>query len=339
MAGIAFGAASQAPCLGSCVASPRMTVEKGYCHLEPRAIARGCKDLINKCRDCIELTRLKQVRIKLKRDLYGDFACAQPLKMTMIICFVLSLGAISESQAACNTGDFSCNGKTGASAYCCWRVISTDADGKHTAEIYRDPAAPADAVASVGSMSFSSYQHGFTILNVSKVIIGEGITKIDTYAFRQAPNLTEVSAPYITTIAAQGFYGANKLTSLDLPNVQTISDTALAFPVKYIGLPENAEVNINTGRAYGLRMNCTVSNGYKICGTCNDYVKSGTGCVKDCGKGYLGKNGKCINSALGCGNGYKDMGGFCNRVRYTPAEAAAVANDDNTNVVTITFRK
>lgn len=31
--------------------------------------------------------------------------------------------------------------------------------------------------------------------------------------------------------------------------------------------------------------------------------------------------------------------GECDRVRYTPAEAAAIASDNNTNVVTITFKK
>ena len=40
-----------------------------------------------------------------------------------------------------------------------------------------------------------------------------------------------------------------------------------------------------------------------------------------------------------CADVCKDMGGWCNRIRYTPAEAAQVLNDDNTNEVTITFRK
>lgn len=82
-------------------------------------------------------------------------------------------------------------------------------------------------------------------------------------------------------------------------------------------------------------------NSYNKCVTLDcerGYIKKSS-CVKDCGMGYLGKEGKCISDVNGCGNGYKNMGGFCNRVRYTPAEAAAVANDDNTNVVTITFKK
>ena len=70
-----------------------------------------------------------------------------------------------------------------------------------------------------------------------------------------------------------------------------------------------------------------------------DYIKRGLGCVKDCGAGYLGKEKACIDSALGCGENYRDMGGWCNRIRYTPAEAAEVLRDDNSNSVTITFKK
>ena len=69
---------------------------------------------------------------------------------------------------------------------------------------------------------------------------------------------------------------------------------------------------------------------------CTDY--SGTYCYS-CSSGYLEKDGACIPASNGCGAGYKDMGGFCNRVQWTPAEAAAVLTDDNNNSVTITFKK
>ena len=55
--------------------------------------------------------------------------------------------------------------------------------------------------------------------------------------------------------------------------------------------------------------------------------------IETCNSNYLEKEGSCVDSALGC------MGGFCNRIRYTPAEAAAIASDSNTNIVTITFKK
>jgi hypothetical protein len=148
--------------------------------------------------------------------------------------------------------------------------------------------------------------------------------------------------PYITTIGDIAFWGASHLKTLDMPSLQKVISRGLPENYPYISFPADAEVCIN---GYGCihTSNCRITKNekgqdYKICGACDDYVKSGTGCVKNCGKGYLGKNGKCIDSTLGCGTNYKDMGGFCNRVRYTPAEAAEIAKDDG-NVVTITFRK
>ena len=87
---------------------------------------------------------------------------------------------------------------------------------------------------------------------------------------------------------------------------------------------------------------CVEANG-RICVTCeSNYYKKENGCVsaqEGCGDGYLEKDSVCISSANGCGAGYKDMGGFCNRIQYTPAEAAPLLHNDNTNSVTITFKK
>ena len=66
---------------------------------------------------------------------------------------------------------------------------------------------------------------------------------------------------------------------------------------------------------------------------------SGVGCVLDCGDGYLGKDGRCIDVSLGCGAGYRQFENFCNKILWTPAEAAQVLRDDNNNSVTITFKK
>lgn len=78
-------------------------------------------------------------------------------------------------------------------------------------------------------------------------------------------------------------------------------------------------------------------------GDCEPYPQgctavSNEACVS-CTNGYLEKNGKCIGEELGCGDGYKNMGGYCNKIRYTPAEAAKLLRNDNTNQVIITFKK
>ena len=74
------------------------------------------------------------------------------------------------------------------------------------------------------------------------------------------------------------------------------------------------------------------------CGVCKWYVMSGLGCVSDCGAGYLGKEGRCIDSSLGCGAGYRQFENFCNRIQYTPAEAVPLLKDDD-NFVILTFKK
>ena len=71
--------------------------------------------------------------------------------------------------------------------------------------------------------------------------------------------------------------------------------------------------------------NVVVAN-YEQCS--GSYFWNGAGCMRE---PDLSKR-KCCDSC-------KDMGGWCNRIRYTPAEAAAVLHNDNTNEVTITFKK
>ncbi len=61
--------------------------------------------------------------------------------------------------------------------------------------------------------------------------------------------------------------------------------------------------------------------------------------IDSCNNGYLEKDGSCISASAGCGAGYKQIENWCNRIQYTPAEAAPLLHNDNTNSVTITFRK
>ena len=57
---------------------------------------------------------------------------------------------------------------------------------------------------------------------------------------------------------------------------------------------------------------------------------------------YFWDGSTCIRepdvSKRKCCTSCKDMGGWCNRIRYTPAEAAKVLKDENNEIV-ITFRK
>ena len=173
---------------------------------------------------------------------------------------------------------------------------------------------------------------------------GSGVTSIGMRAFEYKTELLSVSGlDNIKTVGFAAFYGAKSLKSIDLPNVEKIGGVAFfgAINLEYAGIPNNVSFGkdeFGSREVFGSTKipNC---NKTRECGICNDYVMSGLGCVSDCGAGYLGKEGRCIDSSLGCGNGYRQFEDFCNRIRYTPAEAAQVLRDDNTNEVTITFRK
>ena len=75
------------------------------------------------------------------------------------------------------------------------------------------------------------------------------------------------------------------------------------------------------------------------------FAKTTQGCVKPaanskcskCKNGLLEKEGVCISAANGCGENWKDMGGWCNRIRYTPAEAAQYLKDTDNEII-MTFK-
>ena len=89
---------------------------------------------------------------------------------------------------------------------------------------------------------------------------------------------------------------------------------------------------------------CLSSNTYADGSQCKSCPSNAESCYLDdnnrmvttCEGEYKEQNGNCVSS---CGADYRDMGEWCNRIRWTPAEAAKVLRDDNTNEITITFKK
>ena len=57
--------------------------------------------------------------------------------------------------------------------------------------------------------------------------------------------------------------------------------------------------------------------------------------LSGCKNGEVLQEGKCVTS---CGENFKLNDGECDRIRYTPAEAAPLLNDDD-NFVILTFKK
>ena len=202
------------------------------------------------------------------------------------------------------------------------------------------------------------------IEDIQNIVVGDNITNIGENAFQWAHQLKTVNGMKdVEIIGRDAFvydnnlinikldnvkqidnfaFGSTGLKSVDMPNATTVGYAAFENTVllKYAGFDESKlnSFGDDAFRGSGIA-ECSISN-IKGCGSCgNDYVMSGTGCVSDCGEGYLGKEGRCIDSVLGCGAGYRQFENFCNRIRWTPAEAAEVLRNDNTNEVTITFRK
>jgi hypothetical protein len=170
--------------------------------------------------------------------------------------------------------------------------------------------------------------------NIQTVVVGKGVTYIGTNAFEGFSCIKTLKGmDDVEVIGTDAFYGTD-LDDVNIPKAKTVGNYAFAGNnrLKNINMP-NVEV------FYGVSFGSTPIRGYS--GDCLQY-KNGN-CVRNdkwrCLNGYLLKENICIDSANGCGAGYKDMGGFCNRIHWTPAEAARVLKDDNTNEVTITFRK
>ena len=195
----------------------------------------------------------------------------------------------------------------------------------------------------------SASAQGLQMANINgNLIFADGITYIGTWFMGRATIDGDVVIPAsVTSIDAN-----NWITVLDSlgEGHKVYCGAGNCYKLFYDSCYKNERETMQTeclsalkrlsdsGKLAAYNNECT---DYK-CQSCRnnyDYIKSGTGCVSDCGAGYLGKEKECIDSALGCGENYRDMGGFCNRIRYTPAEAAQVLHNDNTNSVTITFKK
>ena len=178
-------------------------------------------------------------------------------------------------------------------------------------------------------------------LGITQVVVGNGISSIGDHAFAGESNITKVEGmDNIKKLGSSSFYLASSLTSIDMPNVEEIGIYVFYYTpsLTYVGFNSDKITSWGDENFYGSRLSQCNKTGVG-CGSCgNGYVMSGLGCVSDCGAGYLGKDGRCIDASLGCGAGYRQIENWCNRIQYTPAEAAPLLKDDD-NFVILTFKK
>ena len=170
---------------------------------------------------------------------------------------------------------------------------------------------------------------------LTSINIPDAVTFIGQSAF-QTNWLTSVVLPdSLTRIRADGFYG-NSLSSV------TISDSLTSASAAIFGHDlDNIDIICK-----GTEQSCAYIKNYMADYDGNNYADKVhiASNYKECdSKMYYWNGAECLRepdvTKRKCCSSCKDMGGWCNRIRYTPAEAAQVLKDDNTNEVTITFKK
>ena len=206
-----------------------------------------------------------------------------------------------------------------------------------------------DNITNIGNRAFNNADYLETVTGMKDV------KTIGASAFGYNYALKSIEMPNVETLGQGVFHKVQSLKSIDLPNVKKIdgllfctdgANSTFRSPIEYVGLPEGQEVTISDKAFQNTSLIGCSNTNRAACGSCGytqsggySYIKSGVGCVKHCGEGFVGKEGKCVSDENGCGTNFRQIDDWCNRTRYTPAEAAEVLNNNNTNFVTITFRK
>ena len=172
---------------------------------------------------------------------------------------------------------------------------------------------------SVGWNSF------FSKKELTQLELGDSIKELYPGAF-QNTGLQNVDIPdSVTKIDHLAITGSNLEEIILTDQVTTISKEAFPQNTKIICRGTDCEKVKNLLQQAEWTGNFSLAD-YTNC-TSTNYFWNGASCIRE---PDLTKR-KCCNSC-------KDMGGWCNRVRYTPAEAAQVLKDEG-NIITITFKK
>ena len=177
--------------------------------------------------------RAKTKRYSAKGDLYGDFAYAQPLKMTMISCFALlfTIATTTESWAA-TTQEQKCG------ADCYWKIegdtLTITGSGKMSNYNTTDNRAPwhntenftqvknvvIDGITSVGHSAFWS-------TSITKLTMSDTVTDIKGEAFAWSRSLTDIKlSDSLKNLGTSAFRGI-RLPEITLPADVSIGRDAL----------------------------------------------------------------------------------------------------------------
>ena len=214
---------------------------------------------------------------------------------------------------------------------------------------YQDQIKKVDiqGVANVGSLAFSGFekvtdismgdtiktigQYAFSSTNAQTIVLPDSITKVDIRAFSKGnatlpTSLKQLVIPDSVNFIGNSAFGAN---NEQLQNLEIICKGDQAKCVSTLSKYEYYDNNGGTVKYIPMNLASHMSVAdYNYCASTNFYW-NGVNCIRE----------PDLSKRRCCSDVCKDMGGWCNRIRYTPAEAAEVLHDDNTNEVTITFKK
>ena len=249
-------------------------------------------------------------------------------------------------------------GTLGHETECCWEIDEkgnlsiTSGINPETGAHYENVAMAdyrCDDSTVIGNRPWEQYMN-----QIKNIVVGDNITNISRNAFQGAYNLETVTGMKdVKSLGFDSFAYDNKLKLVEMPSVEFIDKYALSFSsitsvdlpkikhiahgfgnkIEYVGLPE-WDVIFEDANFTGSGIPECSNENRAACGSCGDnYIKSGIGCVSDCGENFLVKEGRCIDADLGCGAEYSESYGYCYRVRYTLPEADEATSDDNENTI------
>ena len=301
------------------------------------------------------LTSLQRNSAKVEEKLLQTLPVFRLVKIIILIS-VLSVGMVAESRAACNiTND---NGDTvdefgnycGTCGADCHWVLDDKGNMKITgsgkmADYSPTCVAGRNPRCTTEDRPWQKYREQIKNVDI------QGVTTVGTGAFYTIPieNLTLGNS--ITTLKWDAFEG-HGVKILELPDsLTTIGIQAIraSYSVENLIIPDT--LNSFTSSSISHNFNIIYRGEVSKCNAIKEkMIKLGynnnfsladyTNCAST---SFYWNGASCIRepdvSKRKCCSSCKDMGGWCNRIRYTPAEAAPLLHNDNTNEVTITFKK
>ena len=198
-----------------------------------------------------------------------------------------------------------------------------------------------DSVTSIGGSSFNNNQ-------LTSVVLPDSLKSIGNWAFADN-KLTSIVLPDSLHRLGDASFNNNPLSEAVIPD--TVGNTIKRVFGTDIEMLENLRIECKGSKDSCQKINKLLQKyGYKY-DSKNGWLYMdishslfGIG-QENCDSTNFYWNGKeClrepdVTKRTCCADVCKDMGGWCNRIRYTPAEAAEVLRDDDKNEVTITFRK